>query len=141
MNTIAELSILIVEDHPLQQKLLLEQLHRWGCGSVAVANDGVEAIEVLARLPVDVVFCDINMPNMNGAGFVVTQGELARSAGQALPMLVWMSSEERNVLDLHVMLAHEAGFPNVRAYSKPPTASTVLQILRNALFFKEGRVM
>jgi len=141
LNTIAKLSILIVEDHPLQQKLLTEQLHRWGCRSVAVANDGDEAIEVMARLSVDVVFCDINMPNMNGSCFAVKQAELARNAGQALPMLVWMSSEERDVLDFHVMLAREAGFPNVCAYGKPPTASTVLQILRNVLFFKEGRVV
>lgn len=141
MNTIARLSILVVEDHPLQQKLLVEQLHRWGCDSVAVASDGAEAIEVLARQPADVVICDINMPNMNGARFAVTQGELARSTGQALPMLIWMSSEDRNVLDLHVMLAREAGFPGVCAYSKPPTAPAVLQILKNALSFKDGGVM
>ncbi|WP_211454731.1 response regulator [Collimonas antrihumi] len=141
MNTIAELSILIVEDHPLQQKLLVEQLHRWGCNSVAVANDGVEAMRVLARSPVDVVVCDINMPNMNGPRFAVAQGELARSTGQALPMLVWMSSEDRNVLDLHIMLAREAGFPGVCAYSKPPTASSVLHILKDALSFKDGGVM
>lgn len=141
MNTIAALSILIVEDQPLQQKLLVELLHRWGCGSIAVVSDGVEAIEVLARLPVDVVVCDINMPNMNGSRFAVTQGELAHRTGHALPMLVWMSSEQRNVLDQHVMLARGAGFPGVCAYSKPPTACMVLEILKNALSFKDCGVM
>lgn len=141
MTTIAELSVLVVEDHPLQQKLLVGQLHRWGCCSVAAANDGAEAIEILARQPVDVILCDINMPNMNGSRFVVAQGELARNTGQVLPMLAWISSEESDVLDLHVTLAQQAGFPGVRAYSKPPTAATVLQILKNALSLKDGTLV
>ena len=36
----------------------------------AEASDGVEALEMLARVPVDVVLVDVRMPRLDGLGVV-----------------------------------------------------------------------
>jgi diguanylate cyclase (GGDEF)-like protein/PAS domain S-box-containing protein len=57
--------LLIVDDHPTNLKLLHAQLEAEGY-AVLDAADGVEALRVLERKPVDAVISDILMPNMDG---------------------------------------------------------------------------
>jgi PAS domain S-box-containing protein len=59
------LSILIAEDNIINQKLFLRMLSKMGyIGDVA--NNGLEAIEAVERQKYDVVFMDIQMPEMDG---------------------------------------------------------------------------
>lgn len=63
----SKIKVIIADDHALIRegiKKLLELEH--GIEIVAVAADGVEAIEAIDRHNPDVVLLDINMPNMNG---------------------------------------------------------------------------
>lgn len=57
---------LVVEDDPNERALLAGYLRVCGY-SVLTAKDGVEALEVLSREPVDLVVLDMRMPRMNGA--------------------------------------------------------------------------
>ncbi|MEA5512651.1 response regulator [Nodularia sp. UHCC 0506] len=59
------LKILLVEDVLVNQKIALKMLHRLGYRA-DVANDGCEALEALQRQLYDVVFMDIQMPEMDG---------------------------------------------------------------------------
>jgi PAS domain S-box-containing protein len=59
------MNILIVDDHANNRKLLRAQLEAEG-QNVLEAADGVEALQVLEREPVDAVISDILMPNMDG---------------------------------------------------------------------------
>ncbi len=59
------LRILIAEDHPVNQKVMKLMLERLGYRADVVAN-GVEAILSFKRQDYDVVFMDIQMPEMNG---------------------------------------------------------------------------
>lgn len=59
------MKILIVDDKPANLKLLRVQLEARG-HLVAQAHDGVEALEVLDRQPVDAVISDILMPRKDG---------------------------------------------------------------------------
>jgi PAS domain S-box-containing protein len=59
------LKILLVEDVFVNQKIALQMLHRLGYRA-DVANDGCEALEALQRQLYDVVFMDIQMPEMDG---------------------------------------------------------------------------
>lgn len=58
-------TILVVDDHEAIQ-LYTEQVLRDAGYRVLVANDGNEALGVLAVHPVNLILADINMPRMNG---------------------------------------------------------------------------
>ncbi|WMJ84621.1 response regulator transcription factor [Oscillospiraceae bacterium LTW-04] len=75
--------ILVVEDEPKLRQLLCTVLIKNGY-RVTGAADGSEALEALEREYVDLMICDILMPNMDGC-------ELTRSlreAGYTLPVLM-----------------------------------------------------
>ncbi|MDR0388111.1 MAG: response regulator [Treponema sp.] len=68
--------ILVVEDHPVNQKLFALILAKLGY-PVVLADDGLEALEKTAAYPVSFIFMDIQMPRMNGyeaAGQLRRQG-------------------------------------------------------------------
>ncbi|HKX30516.1 MAG TPA: two-component regulator propeller domain-containing protein [Blastocatellia bacterium] len=59
------LRILLTEDNVINQKVALRVLERFGYRA-DVAGNGVEAIAAIRRQRYDVVFMDINMPEMDG---------------------------------------------------------------------------
>ncbi|PZU92977.1 MAG: hypothetical protein DCE90_17390 [Pseudanabaena sp.] len=60
------LRILIVEDNPVNQMLARLMLKRLGYESIEIANDGLEAIEVLEDNEYDLILMDMQMPKMDG---------------------------------------------------------------------------
>jgi len=62
------LNLLIVDDSAAIRKILQRVLHQAEVplGSVYEAGDGVEALAILKENAVDLIFSDINMPNMDG---------------------------------------------------------------------------
>ncbi len=60
------LRVLLVEDHPVNQKLAKHLLQRWG-HQVTLANNGQEALDaVSAGQPFDLLLMDMQMPVMDG---------------------------------------------------------------------------
>ena len=59
------LRILVVEDNPVNQQLMLLLLEKLGYRADVAAN-GVEALEALERQPYDAVLMDVEMPEMDG---------------------------------------------------------------------------
>jgi signal transduction histidine kinase/AmiR/NasT family two-component response regulator len=59
------LHILIAEDNLLNSQVILAFLNRLG-HTAKVANNGIEAIEAMAKEPFDAILMDIEMPEMDG---------------------------------------------------------------------------
>jgi len=59
------LSILLVEDHPVNQKLAIGLLEKWG-HRPTLATNGQEAFVLYAERSFDLILMDIQMPVMNG---------------------------------------------------------------------------
>ncbi len=64
-NTYPEASVLLVEDHEINQEVAASMLAFFGIRPMVAAN-GKEAIEWLERQPFDLVFMDLMMPVMGG---------------------------------------------------------------------------
>ncbi|MFY8275528.1 ATP-binding protein [Pseudoalteromonas sp. SSDWG2] len=62
---LSDVSILLVEDNLLNQHVAKAMLEGKGA-SPDIANDGIEAIEMISRKQYDIVLMDIQMPNMDG---------------------------------------------------------------------------
>ena len=61
----AALKVLLVEDHPVNQRLAIQLLERWG-HAVTLADNGEQALALLARERYDLVLMDMMMPVLDG---------------------------------------------------------------------------
>ena len=73
---------LVAEDNPINQKLIVVTLNRFGI-EVALANNGQEAVTLRENNEYDIIFMDIQMPIMNGVE--ATQAILALEKEKDLP--------------------------------------------------------
>jgi two-component system chemotaxis response regulator CheY len=64
--------ILVVDDSPIIRQVVKRALGLAGLDLLPPleAADGLAALEVLAREPIDLVFADINMPRMDGTELI-----------------------------------------------------------------------
>jgi PAS domain S-box-containing protein len=60
-----DIQILLAEDHVVNQVLFRTILEKMGY-CIHVANDGKEAVDMAGKAAYDLIFMDIQMPNMNG---------------------------------------------------------------------------
>jgi CheY-like chemotaxis protein len=59
------MQILVVEDNPVNQKLVVFMLEKLGY-TLTLAGDGIEAIEQAEQQAFDLIFMDLHMPRMDG---------------------------------------------------------------------------
>ncbi|RDW16038.1 DNA-binding response regulator [Oceanobacillus arenosus] len=81
-------NILVVDDNDNIRNLMITYLERKGYRTIA-ATDGLEALAVLEREPIDLMIVDIMMPNMDG--HTLTQD--LRSANYDFPILMITAKE------------------------------------------------
>ena len=76
------LRILVAEDNPVNQRLVMHMLSKRG-HAVVLAGDGQEALEALAKETFDVVFMDVQMPRMDGLAATAAIRRTERNRGDA----------------------------------------------------------
>jgi PAS domain S-box-containing protein len=118
------LRILLVEDNVINQKVAASMLERLGYHA-DIAGDGLEAIAALQRQVYDLVFMDVQMPEIDG--YETTRRikrDLAPHLGDSLPPIVAMTANAM-VGDREVCLA--AGMDDY--LSKPIRPEEIIRIL------------
>lgn len=110
--------ILVVDDHPINRRLLADQLGSLGYQCVT-ANDGIDALNVLSKQHIDIVLSDVNMPNMDG--YRLTQR--IRQLGLTLPVI----GVTANALAEEKQRCLESGMDS--CLSKPVTLDVLKQTL------------
>lgn len=70
INQKAEYAILIVDDSPMQQmynrRIIEKSMSAFGQPTFQMANDGKKALDILETNSFDLIYMDIQMPNMDG---------------------------------------------------------------------------
>ncbi|MEO8598045.1 MAG: sigma-54 dependent transcriptional regulator [Candidatus Solibacter sp.] len=117
------LKVLIVDDEASQRTGLAAMVSAWGM-TPETAGDGNEAIEKLSDFPADVILTDLNMPGLDGFGFL----QRLREDGGEMPPTIVLTAYGN--IDTAVRTVHELG-----AYwflEKPITPSTLEVLIRRA---------
>ncbi|AMS22763.1 diguanylate phosphodiesterase [Pseudomonas synxantha] len=123
------LSILIVEDHPLQHIYLQNLLSELGDFLLETAEDGNQALERLRQRDFDLVLTDLLMPGMDGVQFIQCLANL-----RCKPALAIMSAASRRMLMAASLVAKNLDVEVIGLISKPVTAEalrTLVDQLRN----------
>jgi CheY-like chemotaxis protein len=120
--SVAELTVLVVEDHDFQRRTILQILANLGVGSLLEAADGEQALGLLERgeRP-DVVVCDLDLPGMDGVELVQRISE--RHADVAV---VFASGLEEEVVETADATARAQGVRVLASIQKPLTARGLL---------------
>jgi len=67
----SDLKVLYVDDSPTMRRIIKNSLNKIGYEDLIDAEHGVEALEKLEGVEVDLVITDWNMPEMNGEQLVI----------------------------------------------------------------------
>jgi two-component system, chemotaxis family, sensor histidine kinase and response regulator PixL len=118
-------TILLVDDSSALRKTMTASLENRGY-RVLQARDGVEGLEILENNPqIQLVICDIEMPNMNGFEFLTSRRQKPQLTKIPVAMLTSRSG------DKHRLLAEQLG---AEAYfTKPYVEETFLVALEGML--------
>jgi PAS domain S-box-containing protein len=116
------LRILVAEDSPVNQKLALAMLGKMG-HQVTIAGTGREAVAAWNKDRFDLIFMDVQMPEMDGLEATGKIREQERASGSRIPIIAMtahaMSSDRDRCLN--------AGMDD--HISKPVNSKTLLQVI------------
>jgi len=89
-------SLMIVDDSATMRKIVMRTVRMSGLEfeRIEEAGSGVEALEKLQGGPVDVILCDINMPEMSGTEMVKKARELPQCSGTKIVMVSTESAQD-----------------------------------------------
>lgn len=120
-ESLKNISILAVEDNLINQKVVLKVLERLGY-TAEVANNGFEAVQKVQEKSFDLIFMDMEMPEMDGIEATLKIKELGEKAHS--PIIIAMTA---NATTEDKARCFEAGM--VDFISKPITLATTESVL------------
>jgi len=131
-------TILVVDNHPVVLKLLVEFLKKQG-HEVITAEDGLAALEILKKVRPDIVFTDLIMPNISGEK--LCQVIRNRPELKNLHIIVYSATvleDATNILNLGADACIAKGpFKNTETH----IAKVIEHIDRNTLHELKGKIL
>ena len=125
-SKIGSYAILVVDDEPFIQALLVRQLLQLGASGIATASSGTEALAYLdtAERKPDVLLVDLAMPEMGG---VELMRRLAERAYKGAVILV--SGSDQETLSVAEAMAKYRGVAILGSITKPVKPEALTQLL------------
>jgi len=120
------MKIMIVDDEPFVLKLLARQLANLGHTQVSLHEHAQDALARLTQAPgeFDLVFCDLQMPGMDGVEFVRQLGTIGYRGSLAL-----VSGEDKRILQTAERLALAHKLDVLGILQKPVAPDLLRQLL------------
>src|SRR5581483_12223946 len=117
------LRVLVVDDSPAIREMLAATLRHHGVGQVLEAGDGAQVFRMLERVrhQLDLIFCDLQMPGIDG---VETLRGIATRHTEARVVLI--SALDPKLLRTVSYMAAKMGLHVVATLAKPFTEAQVL---------------
>ena len=120
--SVAEYTVLVVEDHDFQRRTILQILANLGVGSLHEAADGESALDLLERgEQPDIVVCDLDLPGIDGVELVRRIAERHDRVG-----VIFASGLEERIVAAAEGTARAHGVTVLAALQKPLTARKLL---------------
>ena len=117
MNAAVNLVALVVEDDGFQRRTLGRMLRALGAREVLEAQDGKEALASMqSKSPVDLIVCDLDMPEMDGMEFMRHLGQAKSDAS-----VIISSAKERTLVASVEKMARAYGVRLLGLIEKPVT--------------------
>ncbi|SEE24379.1 chemotaxis response regulator CheY [Pseudomonas migulae] len=113
-----DMTILVVDDFSTMRRIIKNLLRELGYKNVFEADDGVSALRILQKTPVNLVITDWNMPQMSGLELL--RAIRATKNLKHLPVLMATAEAKRE----QIIQAVEAG---VNAYIVKPFNGSTLE--------------
>ncbi|MCL4265458.1 MAG: response regulator [Anaerolineae bacterium] len=116
--------VLVVDDEDMTRKLLRLMLERDGF-TILEAEDGQQALEVIAESKPDIVILDVMMPNMDG--FTTCQELRSQPETATLPIILLSARSQTEA----VQAGLESGADRymTKPISKPELVQTITELL------------
>ena len=122
-NINSQLKILLAEDNKINQKVALFTLKKIGY-MADIANNGLEVLAMLENKSYDVIFMDMQMPEMDG----VTTTKIIRQSTQNQPYIIALTA---NALEIDRQICLDIGMNDF--ITKPIVIAEITRVLSNYL--------
>jgi EAL domain-containing protein (putative c-di-GMP-specific phosphodiesterase class I)/FixJ family two-component response regulator len=127
---LSNVRFLVVEDHGVQRRLLVQILSNLGAALIQDAEDGNAALQIMreAERPIDIMITDLSMPGMDGIELIRHVGE----DGSGVSIILTSALEPK----LLASVANMAQAYNVKllgVMKKPPSAVKLVPLIEQYL--------
>ena len=120
------LSILVVDDHKLQAKVLKNKLFSLNINNVICVSSGKEALREVKINEFDIIFCDLNMPEMDGVKLLSSLKEYGFDRA-----IVILSALDKMILSTVGEVCKRMDFSFVEIIEKPAEIKQLNLIVEN----------
>ncbi len=115
---------MVVEDHGFQRKALLHQIRSLGYQNLLEAADGAEALALSQQHAVDILFCDLRMPGMDGMALL-----RRLSLGGFRGGIILSSALEDDVVEAVLRMSAAYGLQVLGRIEKPSSQQQISQLI------------
>jgi len=120
-----EIRVLLVDDSALARKHITNSLNNLGVTEIIEGENGIEGLELLQEIDVDLIVTDYNMPEMDGKEFVQQVRESSSQSG--VPILMVTSETDSSRL----AMVEDAGVSAI--CDKPFDQTTIRELLKRII--------